>query len=251
MKIFEDFQLKFEQPNWARDPELGLIDTILENYPELYKLLRNDITKGCKNSAFGRGDTPSVEQIVRAAIYKELKGLDYRELAYHQRDSRICALFIKIDELRPYSFQMYQSYISKIKEESLQQLLVELNKIAIGEGLENIEKLRQDSTVVKANIHYPTNNSLVWDCIKESHRLLSKLSEEVSGVNYRDYLKAAKRTYYKINNTKIKDKQEQLFKKQLVIFTKSINQLSNAVKKILVVASRSWQSYWPWKNYCL
>lgn len=231
MKIFEDFQLKFEQPNWARDPELGLIDTILEQQPNLYKLLSSDITKGCKESVFGRGDTPSVEQIVRAAIYKELKGLDYRELAYHQIDSRICALFIKIDELRPYSFQMYQTYISKIKKESLQQLLVELNKIAINEGLEDIKKLRQDSTAVKTNIHYPTNNSLVWDCIKESHRLLSKLSEEVSGVSYRDYLKTAKKTYYKINNTKVKDKRTQLFKKQLITFTKSINQLSNVVKK--------------------
>ena len=231
MKLFEDFQLKFEQPNWARDPELGLIDTILEKHPFLYKVLSADIAKGCKDSVFGRGDTPSVEQIVRAAIYKELKGLDYRELAYHQIDSRICALFIKIDELKPYSYQVYQKYISKIKQESLQQLLVELNKIAISTGLEDIEKLRQDSTVVETNIHYPTNNSLVWDCIKESHRLLSKLSEEVSGVSYRDYLKTAKKTYYKINNTKVKDKQTQLFKKQLVTFTKSINQLSNAVKK--------------------
>jgi len=231
MKLFEDFQLKFEQPNWARDPELGLIDTIFEQHPNLYGLLSNDITKGCKHSVFGRGDTPSVEQIVRAAIYKELKGLDYRELAYHQEDSRICALFIKIDELRPYSFQMYQNYISKINEDSLQQLLVDLNKIAINEGLEDIGKLRQDSTVVKANIHYPTNNSLVWDCIKESHRLLGKLSEEVSSIGYRDYLKSAKKTYYKINNTKLKDKRAQLFKKQLVTFTKSINQLSNVVKK--------------------
>ena len=231
MKLFEDFQLKFEQPNWARDPELGLIDTIFDQHPDLYKLLSNDITKGCKHSVFGRGDTPSVEQIVRAAIYKELKGLDYRELAYHQEDSRICALFIKIDELRPYSFQMYQNHISKINEDSLQQLLVGLNKIAINEGLENIDKLRQDSTVVKANIHYPTNNSLVWDCIKESHRLLGKLSEEVSSIGYRDYLKSAKKTYYKINNTKLKDKQAQLFEKQLVTFTKSINQLSNVVKK--------------------
>ena len=231
MKLFEDFQLKFEQPNWARDPELGLIDTILEQHPYLYKLLSKDITKGCKHSVFGRGDTPSVEQIVRAAIYKELKGLDYRDLAYHQEDSRICALFMKIDELRPYSFQMYQNYISKINEDSLQQLLVELNKIAINEGLEDIEKLRQDSTVVKTNIHYPTNNSLVWDCIKESHRLLGKLSEEVSSIGYRDYLKSAKKTYYKINNTKLKDKREELFKKQLATFTKSINQLSNIVKK--------------------
>lgn len=231
MKLFEDFKIKFEQPNWARDPELGLLDTILEKHPFLYKLLSADITKGCKDSVFGRGDTPSVEQIVRAAIYKELKGLDYRELAYHQIDSRICALFIKIDELRPYSFQMYQKYISKIKQESLQQLLVALNTIAIGEGLEDIEKLRQDSTVVKTNIHHPTNNSLIWDCIKESHRLLKKLSEEVSEVSYRDYLKTAKKTYYKINNTKSKDKQEQLFKKQLITFTKSINQISNVVKK--------------------
>ena len=51
---------------------------------------------------------------MRAAIYKELKGLDYRELEYHQEDSRICAMFLKIDQLRPYSFQMYQKYISRI-----------------------------------------------------------------------------------------------------------------------------------------
>lgn len=231
MKLFEDFQLKFEQPNWARDPELGLIDTILDQHPGLYELLSKDISQGCKGSVFGRGDTPSVEQIVRAAIYKELKGLDYRDLAYHQMDSRICAMFIKIDELRPYSFQMYQKYISKITEDSLQQLLVKLNTIAVNEGLEDIEKLRQDSTVVKTNIHYPTNNSLVWDCIKESHRLLNKLAEETSNIGYRDYLKTAKKTYYKINNTKVKDKQTQLFKKQLTTFTKSINQLSNVVKK--------------------
>ena len=170
-----------------------------------------------KSTNFGRGDVPSVEQIMRAAIYKELKRLDYRELAYHQEDSRICALFLKIDELRPYSFQMYQKYISRISENSLQKLVVELNKIAIKEGLEDLKKIRQDSTVVEANIHHPTNNSLVWDCIKTCHRLLEKLSDELSDFNYINYIKSAKKTYYKINNTKGKGKEEknnQLFKKQ-------------------------------------
>lgn len=230
MKLFSDLTLKFEEPNWAKNPEFGLMDTILEQHPKLLEIVKEDVTQGTKRSNFGRGDVPSVEQIMRAAIYKELKGLDYRELEYHQEDSRICALFLKIDELRPYSFQMYQKYISKISEGSLQKLLIELNKIAINHGLEDLNRIRQDSTVVETNIHHPTNNSLVWDCIKTSHNLLEKLSEELPDLNYRNYLKSAKRTYYKINNTK-KDKQKQLFKYQLITFTKTINNLSNAVKK--------------------
>lgn len=237
MKLLESLTLKFEKPDWANNREFGLLDTILEEHPELVKLLEADITKGCKQSDFGRKDTPSVEQIVRAGIYKELKHLDYRQLAYHQIDSRICAQFVKIDELRPYSFQMYQDYISKIWVGNLQKLLVSLNKIAITAGLEDLEKLRQDSTVVETNIHYPTNNSLVWDCIKESHRLLTYLSEEVKGLNYRDYTKTAKRTYFRINNTKGADKRAALFKKQLITFTKSINQISNAIKKSALVAA--------------
>jgi len=90
-----------------------------------------------------------VEQIVRAAIYKEMKKLDYRELEYAQDDSKICQQFVKIDNRKPFSFPVFQKYISKITKESLQQLLVPLNKIAIGKGLEDLSKLCQDLTVVE------------------------------------------------------------------------------------------------------
>ena len=142
MKVFEAFKIRFEKPNWKNDPELGLIDTVLEKHPHLLNIVKEDIVGQEPASRFGRKDTPSIEQIVRAAIYKELKGLNYRELEYHQEDSRICELFVKIDVYRPYSFQAFQKYISRIQPESLQQILVELNKIAISEGLEDIEKLR-------------------------------------------------------------------------------------------------------------
>lgn len=231
MKLFEDFKIKFERPDWSRNLELGLIDTILEQHPHLIALLEGDITRGQKSSVFGRKDTPSVEQIVRAAIYKELKGLDYRQLEYHQTDSRICAAFIKIDDLRPYSFQVYQKYISQISSDNLQKLLVELNKIAINEGLEDIEKIRQDSTVVETNIHYPTNNAILWDCIKEAHRLLEHLRKEITTLSYRDYTTQAKKTYYQINVIKGQDKRTELFRKQLVLFVKTINQVSNVIKK--------------------
>lgn len=230
MQLFEPLRLKFEQANWLLNPEFGLMDTILEKHPELLVHVQKDIVEGNKLSEFGRKDIPSVEQIVRAAIYKELKQLDYRDLEYHQEDSRICEQFVKLQG-RVYSFQMYQKYISKIKEENLQKLLIGLNKIAINEGLEDIEKLRIDSTVVETNIHYPTNNSLVWDCIKESHRLLTQLQEEVKSLDCRDYRVAAKKTFFKINVTKSGDKRADLFAKQLITFTKCINQVSNVIKK--------------------
>jgi hypothetical protein len=75
-----------------------------------------------------------------------MKCLNYRELEYHQVDSRICEQFVKTDPLRPYSFQVYQKYISKIRADSLDELLVSLNRIAISEGLEDLQSFRQDST---------------------------------------------------------------------------------------------------------
>jgi IS5 family transposase len=231
MKLFEPLVLKFEDANWSRNPEFGLIDTILETHPELIKMLKDDILRGQGEKQFGRKDTPSVEQIVRAAIYKEMKGLDYRELEFAQEDSRICEKFVKIDRERPYSFQVYQKYISRITAVSLEKLMIEINKVAIQEGYEDVERFRVDSTVIETNIHYPTNNSLVWDCVKESQRLLEHLQEEITGMDIKDYRKKAKQTYFKINVTKNAEERVLLFEKQLKLFTGCINQVSNIVKK--------------------
>ena len=231
MKIFEPLVLKFEDGNWANDPELGLMDTILEQKPRLIKMLESDITGGKPDSRFGRQDTPSVEQIIRAAIYKEMKNLDYRSLEYAQEDSKICEKFVKIDPLRPYSFQVWQKYISRISEEKLEKFMVELNKIAITEGLEDVKSFRQDSTVIETNIHYPTNNSLVWDCVKESERLLECLKEEIEGFSYEEYKKKAKKIYFSINIEKNAENRVKLFQKQLKVFIECINQVSNIVKK--------------------
>jgi IS5 family transposase len=231
MKIFNGLLLKFEKPDWSGNPEFCVIDTILESRPDIILMLRSDIIGDEKASTFGRQDTPSVEQIARAAIFKEMRGMDYRELEYAQSDSRICEAFIKLEGRDPYSFQLFQKYISRINPESLHRLLVEINKIAISEGLEDVKSVSQDSTVVKTNIHYPTNNSLVWDCIKTSTRLLEQLKQEIDTLDFIDYTKSAKKTFYEINvNRKNKDRYD-LFCKQLILFTKVINQTSNAIKK--------------------
>ena len=80
MKIFNDLLLKFEKPDWSANPEFCVIDTVLESRPDIILMLQSDIIGKEKASAFGRQDVPSVEQIVRSAIFKEMRGLDYRGL---------------------------------------------------------------------------------------------------------------------------------------------------------------------------
>ena len=207
MKILNDLRLKWEKPNWALDPELALIDTILNENPRLYEIIAPDIIDLNKGSDMGRQDSPTVEQVVRAAIYKELKKLDYRELEYAQEDSRICGAFIKLEGRSPFSFEVFHKYISRIRGESLRVLMVEINRIMMREeGIEDGKSLRTDSTVVETDIHYPTNNSLIWDCIKTSHRLLKKLEEMGKIRKVRNYQKQGKKNEFKINNTKKKEK---------------------------------------------
>jgi IS5 family transposase len=240
LKLLNDLKLQFEKELWALSPELAVMDTILNQHPEIYGMVRNDITMGQDSSSSGRQDMPTVEQIVRAAIYKEMKNLTYRELEYAQHDSRMCSLFIKLDERKPFSFKAYQKYISRISAESLNNVMVTINKIAIGEGLEDGKSIRTDSTVVETNIHYPTNSSLVWDCIKTIDRLLKKLKDSGVEMKPRSYKKQAKKHHYKINNTKKKEEREEEFKKQLKLLRSSINQAERAFTATLPKTIEGW-----------
>jgi transposase, IS5 family len=240
LKLLNDLKLQFEKELWALSPELAVMDTILNQHPEIYEMVRKDITLGEESSSFGRQDMPTVEQIVRAAIYKEMKNLTYRELEYAQHDSRMCSLFIKLDERKPFSFKAYQKYISRISGESLNKVMIALNKIAMGEGLEDGKSIRTDSTVVETNIHYPTNNSLVWDCIKTIDRLLKKLKDSGVEIKPRSYKKQAKKHHYKINNTKKKEERKEEFKKQLKLFRSSISQVERAFTATLPKTIEGW-----------
>ena len=130
-----------------------------------------------------------------------------------------------------YSFQVFQKYISKIKSGNLEKLMAGINKTAVEEGIEDLKKIRQDSTVVETNIHYPTNNALVWDCIKTSQRLPERLREDIGRMDMEEYRRAAKKTCFKINVTKDTDERTKLFVEQPRRFGAYINHVSNIVKK--------------------
>ncbi len=116
----------------------------------------------------------------------------------------------------------------------MQRVLVEINLIAMEESLEDGQKIRTDSTVVETNIHYPTNNALIWDSVKEINRIFKNLKKIGSSLKSRSYKKQVKKNYYKINNTKSKEKRKETFKKQLKLklFKSSINQAGKLIAEL-------------------
>jgi len=156
MKLLKELELQFSDPLWAYDPELALVDTVLNLHPELYEIFSADILALGKNNEMGRQDGPAVEPVVRADLYKELKGLNYQELEYAQIDSRICPLFLQLGVREAFSYEVLQPYIAAVRPPSLQKLLIEINKLALSENLEDASGVREDSTVVETNIIPPT-----------------------------------------------------------------------------------------------
>jgi len=108
--------------------------------------------------------------------------------------------------------------------------MIEINRIMIKEAaVEDCKEPQDDSTVVEADIHYPTNNELTWDCIKTSHRLLKKLEESGCLKKVRNNQKQAKKNRFQINNTKKEDKRRSSSTISLKLLRNSINQAERAV----------------------
>jgi len=210
----------------------------LNNHPEIIEMVHQEVTGGQVGSALGRKDMPTVEQIVRAAIYKEIKNLTYRELEYQQHDSRLCAVFIKLDDRKPFSFKVFQKYISLISEETLNRMLVAINKIAMGEGIEDGRSIRTDSMVVETNINHPTNNALIWDCIKTIDRLLKKLKDSGVAIKVRSYKKQAKKNHYKVGSRngaykKVSQEKKSSYGKKVCIFLLTVSKCCLPVNHVL------------------
>jgi IS5 family transposase len=230
MRVLSELQFKFSQPQWYLDPELAIFDTVLHLHPELLELVKDEVLAVGKQNGLGRQDSPTVEQVVRAAIYKEIKGLSYAELEYHQYDSKICDVFLQLEKY--FSDSVWQKYISVIRAESLDHVLKAVNRLAIDMGLEDLQKLRMDTTVVETDIHYPTNNALMWDCIRTSTRILQQLTDRCVADLVRDYTGQAKTYYFRINVTQDKATRRELFERQFRLFDRSLRQTKRVLERL-------------------
>lgn len=234
MKFYKSqYSIDFEQAIWDNDPELLAIDQILDANPNIIKLVAPCFSNAHSElrAKVGR-DGMTLEQIVRAAIYKTHKRLHFRELSVHTEDSKKGRTFMKMEYNQYFSFQALQDNISKIDSKNLEKLHCAIVQYAIDLGVDNGQKVRTDSTAIKTNIHHPTNASLLWDCIRVSCRLLMETQELLKVTAFRNYDKFGKKLFFKIVNTKGEEKRRPLFKKMLQTHGRCQRQVESAIKKL-------------------
>ena len=121
--------------------------------------------------------------------------------------------------------------------------MIFINKIAFRLDYENGETIRIDSTKSETNIHYPTNNSLTYDCIKTASNIIKKLYKEhsVSWNRLEIRRMEAKKINYELNNIKIKGvkkekmkaKRKEKMKLLFVDYLALLKEIHNEVKEAL------------------
>lgn len=117
------------------------------------------------NVTIGRGTVP-VRVFIRLMLLKYSNEWGYETLEYQVNQNLVLKKFCRIplDKPAPDSttlIKLNQKYGEEIVKELNKQLMKKLTNRKIIRG----RKLRVDTTVVESNIHYPTDASLLKDCV--------------------------------------------------------------------------------------
>jgi len=191
--------------------ELEGISQILDANPIIYEWVLQDLTRSVTHVDTGAAGM-SAEQVVRAAIIKQMEGYSYEDLAFHLLDSVCYRTFCRIG-IADKGFQKSAlcnniKAISSETWEAVNRILVAYGQ---DKGIEKGKQVRIDCTVVSSNIHEPTDSSLLWDGVRVLNRMLGRINERFDEVNvpFSDHTKRAKRRMIEImnaNSKKVRDK---------------------------------------------
>jgi len=172
--------------------ELQAVRAILDRHPEFARWVQADLLAGGIAADRGRAGM-SGEQALRALVIKQANGFSYEGLAFHLVDSQSYRAFCLIGfaDKTP-SKSTLQRNLKRVRAETLERVNRALVQHAQAEGIEDGQRLRSDSTVIKAAIHEPTDSTLLVDSVRVLARLLHEAREYVA-LQFTNHLKRAKR----------------------------------------------------------
>jgi IS5 family transposase len=210
--------------------EFAEIDRLLGDCPEAMAAVERDLLAGVANPDTGRQGM-SAEQVIRVLIVKQVNGFSYKQLAFHLVDSQTYRAFCRLGAFgsTPKASTL-QDNMGKVKPETLELLNQSLLGIAREEKLETGRKIRVDSTAIEANVHAPSDSSLLWDCTRSLVRLLRQAKPY--RVGFRDRRRAVKTRTYRITFMRGKERRAPLYREVLLHVRALVRDAERAVRRL-------------------
>jgi IS5 family transposase len=168
--------LEFSQQGIFLDPILQTISDFLEQHAAMVEQVQADLRRGLKKPTTGRhGLTPS--QVLRSLVLMRVKNWDLRELSERIADGYTLRHFTDFRSQPVPKHDAFHRAFNRLTPQTLQAINELIVKQAVNLGLEDGSRLRVDTTVVKTDIHHPTDNTLLWDTVRVLTRLVGQLGE--------------------------------------------------------------------------
>jgi IS5 family transposase len=221
--------------------ELQRISDILDENPIINEWVLQDLTQDKALIDTG-AEGMTAEQVIRAAIIKQMEEYSYEELAFHLLDSVCYRAFCRIG-IADKGFQ--KSALCKNIKSISPDTFEAFNRVLVSYGQDRmIEKGKQsriDCTVVSSNIHDPTDSSLLWDSVRVLTRMLGNIKERFKDIKitYTDHTKRAKRRMLGVMNAKSKKKRKQQYQDLLKVTHKTVSYAEKAVSLLENQTSKS------------
>lgn len=206
-------QLFQEQPmlnGWVVDhpvaQELRVIDRILRDNPGTTAAVLQDL-----GSAVDGREGMLVEQVLRAAILKQRNMWTYDELSFHLADSLTYRAFLGLGpfDASP-SRSTLQRNIKSITDNTWEQINRAILRYAKQRRVEDGRKVRTDATPVEANIHAPTDSSLLWDVVRVLTRLMGRARKDFEIRPFPNRTRRAKRRALEVQTAKPQQKRKRV-----------------------------------------
>lgn len=214
--------------------ELEGISQILDANPIIYDWVLQDLTRDVMRTDTG-AEGMSAEQVLRAAIIKQMETYSYEDLAFHLLDSVCYRGFCRIG-IADKGFQKSAlcNNIKAISSETWEAI----NRILVAYGqdkeIEKGKEVRTDCTVVSSNIHGPTDSSLLWDSVRVLTRMLGRINERLDDlyIPFSDHTKRAKRRMLGVMNAKNKKARKKPYIDLLKVTHQTVNYARKAVSML-------------------
>jgi IS5 family transposase len=221
--------------------ELENISRILDANPIICDLAMQDLCEVSNKARRSGARGMTAEQVVRAAIVKQMFGFTYKELAFHIIDSNSIRRFMRIGIAdKGFKKSVLNKNIKALSGQTWEAINAQLVQYAADEKIEKGREVRIDCTVVETNIHEPTDSSLLWDSVRVLTRLLHRAKEDFGlRVSFQDHSRRAKRRLLGIMNSRNKKDRKSKYGDLIKVSTKSIGYAKSAIEAIDQVASIS------------